>query len=139
MPPALRGSLWPDSGFGQISFRAWVDNHAINEPPKKFSLNVGTLNARTLSKDSYVDVILSSLKKVKVDIIVLSETKRFKQLSVKWRDGSQIFLGESANQAKIWGVGFIVQPQLMNKSISYEVRSHRLAVLNDLYLSPLID
>ncbi|EYC21713.1 hypothetical protein Y032_0018g3494 [Ancylostoma ceylanicum] len=90
-------------------------------------MNLGTYNVRTLNSEAALSFLFDELHNIKIDIVAVCETRRRKDMSVKWNDGSEVMLGAAKNG--VGGVGFIVLPSVTSRIISMEIVSHRLAIL----------
>src|SRR5713101_4669130 len=132
-PPVLRGPFQAYQGGGvDLGGAGGARNLADDGRPlleTTWKLDIGTLNTRTLSKDYQVDFLLQELGNIKMDILTVCETKRRTELTARWSDGTQVFLGAASNNAKVGGVGFIVRPNLTEKIISCSIINERLGKL----------
>lgn len=141
-PRVLRGSipLHQDSGGETERARGASSNPAVTtrlspgQTPTEtsqltLSLNIGTFNPKTLSKDHHIDFLIQQLNKVNMDIVAITETKRMKELNAQWHDGTQVFLGAAVKNARQGGVGFIVRPSLTKHIISCTIISERVGQL----------
>uniref|UniRef100_A0A914VY20 Reverse transcriptase domain-containing protein n=1 Tax=Plectus sambesii TaxID=2011161 RepID=A0A914VY20_9BILA len=93
----------------------------------KFKFNVGFINARTLSSDPHIDILLKELDSCHIDIGCVSETKRRNEITAKWKTGHQVYLG--AAEGRIGGVGFTVAPHLVEFISEVHIHSNRLSTL----------
>ncbi|EYC22107.1 hypothetical protein Y032_0018g3717 [Ancylostoma ceylanicum] len=91
-------------------------------------MNLGTYNVRTLNSEAALSFMFDEPHNIKIDIVAVCETRRRKDMSVKWSDGSEVMLGAAKNG--VGGVDFIVLPSVTSRIISMEIVSHRLAILN---------
>ncbi|EYB92801.1 hypothetical protein Y032_0190g1271 [Ancylostoma ceylanicum] len=85
-------------------------------------MNLGTYNVRTLNSEAALSFLFDELRNIKIDIVAVCETRRKKEMSVKWNDGSEVMLGAAKNG--VGGVGFIVLPSVTSRIISMEIVSH---------------
>ncbi|EYC27376.1 hypothetical protein Y032_0009g682 [Ancylostoma ceylanicum] len=90
-------------------------------------MNLGTYNVRTLNSETALSFLFDELHNIKIDIVTVCETRRRKDMSVKWNGGWEVTLGAAKNG--VGGVGFIVLPTVTSRIISMEIVSHRLAIL----------
>uniref|UniRef100_A0A914UT82 Ribosomal protein S11 n=1 Tax=Plectus sambesii TaxID=2011161 RepID=A0A914UT82_9BILA len=95
--------------------------------PLKYKLNVGFINARTLSSDPHIDILLKELDSCHINIGCVSKTKRRNEITVKWKTGRQVYLG--AAEGRIGGVGFTVAPHLVEFISKVHIHSNRLSTL----------
>ena len=72
---------------------------------------------------------MEETKRVKYDIIGLSETKRKEKLQATWADGSGVFIGARLTGSTSGGVGFIVAKHVLPQARSVRFLSHRIATL----------
>ncbi|KAL1446028.1 hypothetical protein WDU94_012330 [Cyamophila willieti] len=140
-PRVLRGSPPLLQGSGVRSKRARGANNLAVRPRLPsgnqnlelsnwtLSLNIGTFNTRTLSKDCKIDYLIQELDKINLDILVVEETRRKEEIIAKWKDGSQVFISAATNNAKRGGIGFIIRPKLTDMIESCNIINERIAVL----------
>ncbi|EYB87943.1 hypothetical protein Y032_0255g342 [Ancylostoma ceylanicum] len=60
-------------------------------------MNLGTYNARTLNSEAALSFLFDELHNIKIDIVAVCETRRVKDMSVKWNDGSGVMHGAAKN------------------------------------------
>ncbi|EYC00324.1 hypothetical protein Y032_0116g562 [Ancylostoma ceylanicum] len=90
-------------------------------------MNLGTYNVRTLNSEATLSFLFDELHNIKINVVAVCKTRRRKDMSVKWNDGSEVMLGAAKNG--VGGVGFIVLPSVTSRIISMEIVSHPLAIL----------
>ncbi|EYC34974.1 hypothetical protein Y032_1219g3763 [Ancylostoma ceylanicum] len=82
-------------------------------------MNLGTYKLRTLNSEVVLSFLFDELRNIKIDVVAVCETRRKKEMSVKWSDGSEVMLGAAKNG--VGGVGFIVLPSITSRIISMEI------------------
>ena len=56
-------------------------------------MTICTYNARTLASDAAVEDLMMQAKKIKYDVIGLTETRRHRRLNATFNTGEELFLG----------------------------------------------
>lgn len=88
-----------------------------------------TFNCRSVATDSRLSELLEETKKIKYDIIGISETKREVESHSTHRDGTGVFLGTRNKNSISGGVGFIVKSTLLPKILEVKFINHRVGYL----------
>jgi len=102
--------------------------HKRQRPTRRTDLRICTFNARSLCSNVQLSTLISEAKRIKYDIIGISETKRKEPLTATWSDGTGVYLGQ---RQEPWsgGVGFIVAPHFIPRVRDVRIINNRLAVL----------
>ncbi|EYC45236.1 hypothetical protein Y032_0435g1422 [Ancylostoma ceylanicum] len=83
-------------------------NLAVVSRHHSFGINLRTYNIRTPNSDAALSFLLDELHNIKIDIVAVCETRRKKDMSMKWNSESEAMLGAAKNG--VGGIGFIVLP-----------------------------
>nr|CDJ88863.1 Endonuclease exonuclease phosphatase and RNA-directed DNA polymerase (reverse transcriptase) domain containing protein [Haemonchus contortus] len=78
-----------------------------------------TFNARTLASEACMEDLMMQARKIKYDVIGLSETKRHRPLHAVFESGEELFLG-TCDSRGVGGVGVLVNTHLAMNIDSYE-------------------
>nr|CDJ86408.1 Endonuclease exonuclease phosphatase domain containing protein [Haemonchus contortus] len=78
-----------------------------------------TLNARTLASEACIEDLMMQAKKIKYDVIGLSETRRHRPLHAVFETGEEVFLG-TCDSRGVGGVGVLVNTHLAMNIDWYE-------------------
>uniref|UniRef100_A0A0K0CYY4 Endo/exonuclease/phosphatase domain-containing protein n=1 Tax=Angiostrongylus cantonensis TaxID=6313 RepID=A0A0K0CYY4_ANGCA len=88
-----------------------------------------TYNSRTLSTDADFHTLLAAADRIKFHMIALQETKIKKTNIRQLNNGTLVNCEEKVPSRNVGGVGFVVHPSIVHLVDSYEILSHRIAVL----------
>ncbi|MFH4984074.1 hypothetical protein AB6A40_010783 [Gnathostoma spinigerum] len=70
------------------------------------------------------------MRKIKIDIVGICETRRHADLTAQWWNGDQVYLRKAqGNQARTGGVGFIIRKRAVPFFVSFDTVSLRTAGL----------
>ena len=80
-------------------------------------MTICTYNARTLASDASIEDLMMQARKIKYDVIGLTETRRHHPLNATFETGEELFLG-TCDSRGVGGVGVLVNTSLaMNKQL----------------------
>ncbi|KAK6730612.1 hypothetical protein RB195_007214 [Necator americanus] len=94
-------------------------------------LRLCTYNARTVSTDADLHVLLEAAERIKfhVNFLALQEAKYRRSDVRQMNDGTLVIRGEKVPSRNVGGVGFVVHPSVVHLVDSHEILSPRLAIL----------
>ncbi|KAK6747891.1 hypothetical protein RB195_000849 [Necator americanus] len=92
-------------------------------------LRLCTYNARTVSTDADLHVLLGAAERIKFHVIALQETKCRRSDVRQMNDGTLVIRGEKVPSRNVGGVGFVVHPSVVHLVDSHDILPPRLAVL----------
>ncbi|KIH51833.1 hypothetical protein ANCDUO_18073 [Ancylostoma duodenale] len=84
-------------------------------------MTVCTFNARTLASEASVEDMMMQARKIRYDVIGLTETRRHRPLNATFDTGEELLLG-TCNSREVGGVGVLV-----NTKLGHEYRFIRTA------------
>ncbi|KAK6741921.1 hypothetical protein RB195_009663 [Necator americanus] len=87
-----------------------------------------TYNARTLASEAAIEDLMMQAKKIKYDIIGLTETRRRHPLNAVYETGEELFLGTCDNRG-VGGVGVLVNTRTAKNIDSLEQLTTRIGRL----------
>nr|CDJ83393.1 Endonuclease exonuclease phosphatase and RNA-directed DNA polymerase (reverse transcriptase) domain containing protein [Haemonchus contortus] len=87
-----------------------------------------TFNARTLASEACIEDLMMQARKIKYDVIGLTETRRHRPLHAVFETGEELFLG-TCDSRGVGGVGVLVNTHLAMKIDSYESLTTRIGRL----------
>ena len=91
-------------------------------------MTICTYNARTLASDASIEDLMMQAKKIKYDVIGLTETRRHRPLNATFNTGEELFLG-TCDSRGVGGVGVLVNTSLAMNIDSFEQLSTRIGRL----------
>ncbi|XP_052738156.1 uncharacterized protein LOC128198192 [Bicyclus anynana] len=94
---------------------------------KHNNLYLATYNVRSLSSHERLLELDTALKRIKFDVIGLSETKRLGNSIEEYRNFILFYIGQTPG---LHGVGFIVKKYLKENILNFNGLSERVAILN---------
>ncbi|KAK6749393.1 hypothetical protein RB195_001790 [Necator americanus] len=77
-------------------------------------LRLCTYNARTVSTDADLHVLLRATERIKFHVIALQETKCRRSDVQQMSDGTLVIRGEKVTSRNVGGVGFVVHPSVVH-------------------------
>nr|CDJ80500.1 Endonuclease exonuclease phosphatase domain containing protein [Haemonchus contortus] len=87
-----------------------------------------TFNARTLASEACIEDLMMQARKIKYDVIGLTETRRHRPLHAVFETGKELFLG-TCDSGGVGGVGVLVNTHLAMNINSYESLTTRIGRL----------
>ncbi|KAK6763250.1 hypothetical protein RB195_023820 [Necator americanus] len=87
-----------------------------------------TYNACTLASEATTEDLMMQTKKIKYDVISLTETRQRHPLNAVYVNGEELFLGTCENR-KVGGVGILVNTSMAKNVDSFEERTTRIGRL----------
>ncbi|VDM53879.1 unnamed protein product [Angiostrongylus costaricensis] len=88
-----------------------------------------TYNARTLSTDTDLHVLLVAVDRIKFYVIALQETEIKKTDIRQLNNGTLVIRGEKVPSRNVGGVGFVVHPSIVHLVDSYVILFPSIAVV----------
>nr|CDJ91411.1 endonuclease-reverse transcriptase [Haemonchus contortus] len=85
-------------------------------------------NARTLASEACIEDLMMQARKIKYDVIGLTETRRHRPLHAVFENGEELFLG-TCDSKGVGGVGVLVNTHLAMNIDSYESLTTRIGRL----------
>ncbi|KAK6735742.1 hypothetical protein RB195_018775 [Necator americanus] len=82
-------------------------------------MTICTYNARTLASETTIEDLLMQAKKIKYDVIALTETRRRHPLNAVYETGEELFLG-TCDSRGVGGVGMLVNTSMAKNIDSFE-------------------
>ncbi|XGW33712.1 hypothetical protein V3C99_017833 [Haemonchus contortus] len=70
-----------------------------------------TFNARTLASEACIEALMMQARKIKYDVVGLTETRRHRRLHAVFETGEELFLG-TCDSRGFGGVGVLVNTHL---------------------------
>ncbi|KAK6762533.1 hypothetical protein RB195_023308 [Necator americanus] len=87
-----------------------------------------TYNARTLASEAAIEDLMMQAKKIKYDVIGLTETRRCHPLNAVYETGEELFLG-TCDSRGVGGVGVLVNTSMAKNMDSIEQLTTRIGRL----------
>ncbi|KAK6764088.1 hypothetical protein RB195_024423 [Necator americanus] len=87
-----------------------------------------TYNARTLASEAAIEDLMMQAKKIKYDVIGLTETRRHHPLNAVYESGEELFLG-TCDSRGVGGVGVLVNTKTGKNIDSFEQLTTRIGRL----------
>ncbi|KAK6736720.1 hypothetical protein RB195_019427 [Necator americanus] len=87
-----------------------------------------TYNARTLASEAAIEDLMMQAKKIKYDVIGLTETRRRHPLNAVYETGEELFLG-TCDSRGVGGVGVLVNTSIAKNIDSFEQLTTRIGRL----------
>ncbi|KAK6733873.1 hypothetical protein RB195_017563 [Necator americanus] len=78
-----------------------------------------TYNARTLASEAAIEDLMMQAKKIKYDVIGLTETRRRHPLNAVYETGEELFLG-TCDSRGVGGVGVLINTSMAKNTDSFE-------------------
>ncbi|KAK6764012.1 hypothetical protein RB195_024382 [Necator americanus] len=91
-------------------------------------MTVCTYNARTLASEATIEDLIMQTKKIKYDVIGLTETRRHNPLNAVYESGEELFLG-TCDSRGVGGVGLLVNKIMTTNADSFEQLTTRVGRL----------
>ncbi|VDP48751.1 unnamed protein product [Heligmosomoides polygyrus] len=92
-------------------------------------MTICTYNARTLASEAYVEDLMMQAKKIKYDVIGLTEKRRHHPLHAPCDSGEELFLG-TCDSRGVGGVGILINTHLAMNIDSFDC-VHRVCPTSD--------
>ncbi|ETN81234.1 endonuclease/exonuclease/phosphatase family protein [Necator americanus] len=89
---------------------------------------ISTYNARTLASEAAIEDLMMQAKKIKYDVIGLTETRRRRPLNAVYETGEELFLGTRDSRG-VGGVGVLVNTSMAKNINSFEQLTTRIGRL----------
>ncbi|KIH61753.1 hypothetical protein ANCDUO_07969, partial [Ancylostoma duodenale] len=89
---------------------------------------VCTFNARTLASEASIEDLMMQARKIRCDVIGLTETRRHRPLNATFDTGEELFLG-TCDSRGVGGVGVLVNTNLVMNIDSFEQLTTRIGRL----------
>ncbi|KAK6748145.1 hypothetical protein RB195_001021 [Necator americanus] len=91
-------------------------------------MTICTYNARTLASEAAIEDLMMQAKKIKYDVIGLTETRRRHPLNAVYETGEELFLG-TCDSRGVGGVGVLVNMSMAKNIDSFEQLTTRIGRL----------
>ncbi|KAK6765644.1 hypothetical protein RB195_025515 [Necator americanus] len=91
-------------------------------------MTICTYNARTLAPEAAIEDLMMQAKKIKYDVIGLTETRRLHPLNAVCEAGEELFLG-ACDSRGVGGVGVLVNTSMAKNIDSFEQLTTRIGHL----------
>ncbi|KAK6757103.1 hypothetical protein RB195_015120 [Necator americanus] len=91
-------------------------------------MTICTYNARTLASEAAIEDLMVQAKKIKYDVIGLTETRRRHSLNAVFETGEELFLG-TCDSRGVGGVGVLVNTSMAQNIDSFEQLTTRIGRL----------
>ncbi|ETN74679.1 hypothetical protein NECAME_12811 [Necator americanus] len=91
-------------------------------------MTICTYNARMLASEAAIEDLMMQFKKIKYDVIGLTETRRRHLLNAVYETGEELFLG-TCDSRGVDGVGILVNTNMAKKIDSFEQLTTRIGRL----------
>ncbi|KAK6740639.1 hypothetical protein RB195_008854 [Necator americanus] len=95
---------------------------------KRTRMTICTYNARTLASEAAIKDLMVQAKKIKYDVIGLTETRRRHSLNAVFETGEELFLG-TCDSRGVGGVGVLVNTSMAQNIDSFEQLTTRIGRL----------
>ncbi|KAK6766173.1 hypothetical protein RB195_025836 [Necator americanus] len=95
---------------------------------KRTRMAICTYNARTLASEAAIEDLMMQAKKIKYDVIGLTETRRRHPLNAVYETGEELFLG-TCDSRGVGGVGVLVNTSMAKNIDSFEQLTTRIGRL----------
>ncbi|VDO80902.1 unnamed protein product [Heligmosomoides polygyrus] len=95
---------------------------------RRTRMTICTYNARTLASEASVEDLMMQARKIKYDVIGLTETRRHHPLHAAYDSGEELFLG-TCDSRGVGGVGALVSTHLAMNIDAYESLTSRIGRL----------
>ncbi|RCN39361.1 hypothetical protein ANCCAN_14698, partial [Ancylostoma caninum] len=91
-------------------------------------MTVCTFNARTLASEASIEDLMMQARKIRYDVIGLTETRRHRPLNATFDTGEELFLG-TCDSKGVGGIGVLVNTNLVMNIDSFEQLTTRIGRL----------
>ncbi|KAK6739368.1 hypothetical protein RB195_021038 [Necator americanus] len=91
-------------------------------------MTICTYNARTLASEAAIEDLMVQAKKIKYDVIGLTETRRRHPLNAVYETGEELFLG-TCDSRGVGGVGVLVNTSMAKNIDSFVQLTTRIGRL----------
>ncbi|EYC06495.1 hypothetical protein Y032_0075g925 [Ancylostoma ceylanicum] len=91
-------------------------------------MTICTFNARTLASEASIEDLMVQARKIRYDVIGLTETRRHRPLNATFDTGEELFLG-TCDSREVGGVGVLVNTNLAMKIDCFEQLTTRIGRL----------
>ncbi|KAK6748535.1 hypothetical protein RB195_001264 [Necator americanus] len=112
----------PDSGekFGTVApgKTQLQESHRLLKR-KRTRMTVGTCNACTFASEAAIEDLMMQEKKIKYDVIGMTETRRRHPLNAVYETGEELFLG-TCDRSGVGGVGVLVITSMVKNIDAFE-------------------
>ncbi|EYC38101.1 hypothetical protein Y032_0742g1983 [Ancylostoma ceylanicum] len=88
-------------------------------------MTICTFNARTLASEASIEDLMVQARKIRYDVIGLTETRRHRPLNATFDTGEELFLG-TCDSRTVYGVGVVINTNLAINSDSFEELTTRI-------------
>ncbi|KAK6760660.1 hypothetical protein RB195_021934 [Necator americanus] len=95
---------------------------------KRTRMTICTYNARTLASEAAIEDLMMQTKKIKYDVIGLTETRRRHPLNAVYETGEELFSG-TCDSRGVGGVGVLVNTSMAKNIDSFEQLTTRIGRL----------
>ncbi|RCN45782.1 hypothetical protein ANCCAN_08171 [Ancylostoma caninum] len=92
-------------------------------------MTVCTFNARTLASEASIEDLMMQARKIRYDVIGLTETRRHRPLNAPFDTGEELFLG-TCDSRGVGGVGVLVNTNLVMNIDSFKQLTTRIGQAN---------
>ncbi|RCN33326.1 hypothetical protein ANCCAN_20851 [Ancylostoma caninum] len=92
-------------------------------------MTVCTFNACTLASDAPIENLMMQARKIRYDVIVLTETRRHRPLNATFDTGEELFFG-TCDSRGVGGVGVLVNTNLVMNIDSFEQLTPQIGQAN---------
>ena len=86
-------------------------------------------NCRSISSQAQLSALIAEADRIQYDVIGLCETKRKDPFTATWNNGVGVYLGARKSDSISGGVGFLVNPSIVDRIKEVTFYSHRLGLL----------
>ncbi|ETN78158.1 hypothetical protein NECAME_10533 [Necator americanus] len=95
---------------------------------KRTRMTICTYNTRTLASEAAIEDLMTQAKKIKYDVIGVTETRRRHPLNAVYETGEELFLG-TCDSRGVGGVGVLVNTSMVKNIDSFEQLTTRIGHL----------
>ncbi|EYB86257.1 hypothetical protein Y032_0282g1273 [Ancylostoma ceylanicum] len=95
---------------------------------RRTMMTICTFNARTLASEASIEDLMVQARKIRYDVIGLTETRRHRPLNATFDTGEELFLG-TCDSRGVGGVGVLVNTNLAMNIDSFEQLTTRIGRL----------
>ena len=118
------------AALGRTARERLLESQGPDRLPKRrrTKMAICTFNARTLASEAHIEDLMMQARKIKYDVIGLTETRRHRPLHAVFDTGEELFLG-TCDSRGVGGVGVLVNTHLAINIDSYESLATRIGRL----------
>ncbi|EYB82904.1 hypothetical protein Y032_0347g3150 [Ancylostoma ceylanicum] len=98
-------------------------------------MTICTFNARTLASEASIEDLMVQARKIRYDVIGLTETRRHRPLNATFDTGEELFLGTCDSRGD-GGVGVLVNSNLAMNIDSFEQLTTRTFATAKMWINP---